>query len=55
MRTTEHPHDPGFFMYGEGKGHCWQGPGTTADRLREMAQHVLRHKPDDVPTPWWRY
>jgi len=29
-------------MYGDGKGHCWSGPLTPAERLEEMAQFVLR-------------
>lgn len=55
MRTTTNPPYPGFFLYGEGKGHCWQGPATPGERLREMAAHVIRHKPADVATPWWKY
>lgn len=55
MRTTEDPHYPGFFMYGDGKGHCFRGPVTSAERLREMAQVIMRKKPDGATTPWWRY
>ena len=55
MKTTENPHYEGFFMYGDGKGHCFRGPVTRAERLREMAQHIMRKKPDGVTTPWWQY
>jgi hypothetical protein len=55
MKTTTEPHYRGFFLYGDRKPHCWSGPGTTADRLRGMAEHALRHKPEGVTTPWWRY
>jgi Putative esterase len=55
MRTTENPHYEGFFLYGDGKGHCWQGPESTPARLVQMAAHVARHKPDGMTTPWWRY
>ncbi len=55
MKTTTNPHYPGFFLYGEGKGHCWSGPVTTAERLKEMAQHIMRHKPNGTTTPWWTY
>lgn len=55
MKTTSDPHYPGFFMYGDRKPHCWSGPVTTAERLKEMAQHGLRHKPDGTTTPWWSY
>ena len=37
------------------QGHCWQGPESTAERLRQMAAHIARHKPDGMTTPWWRY
>ena len=55
MKTTENPHYEGFFMYGDGKGHCFSGPVTRAARLREMAQFIMRKKPDGATTPWWRY
>jgi hypothetical protein len=55
MRTTENPHYPGFFSYGRGRGHCYSGPLSTAERLKEMAQHVMRHQPAVLDTPWWRY
>ncbi len=55
MKSTENPHYEGFFLYGEGKGHCWQGPESTAERLRQMAAHIARHKPEGMTTPWWTY
>jgi hypothetical protein len=55
MKTTVSPHYEGFFLYGDGKGHCWSGAGTTAERLKEMAQFVARKKPQGTTTPWWRY
>jgi hypothetical protein len=55
MKTTENPHYPGFFMYGDGQPHCWMGPVTMAERLKEMAMHGLRHKPETTTTPWWEY
>jgi hypothetical protein len=55
MKTTENPHYEGVFMYGDGKGHCFSGPVTRAERLREMAQFIMRKKPDDTATPWWSY
>ncbi|HJO37047.1 MAG: alpha/beta hydrolase-fold protein [Vicinamibacterales bacterium] len=55
MKTTENPHYEGFFMYGDGKGHCFSGPVTSAERLREMAQVIMRRKPDGATTPWWSY
>jgi len=55
MATTENPHYPGFFMYGDGKGHCWSGPLSTAERLKEIASHALRHMPVGQTAPWWHY
>ncbi len=55
METTENPHYPGYFMYGDGKGHCWSGPLSTAERLKEMASHALRHMPAPLTAAWWRY
>ena len=55
MKLTRDPHYPGFFMYGREKGHCYTGPLTTAERLKEMAQHVVRHQPRERDTPWWSH
>ena len=55
METTESPHYPGFFSYGRGRGHCYSGPVSTGERLKEMAQHVIRHQPSVLDTPWWEH
>ena len=55
MKTTQNPHYEGYFVYGDQKPHCWSGPGTSADRLREMAEFGLRHMPAGTTTPWWKY
>jgi hypothetical protein len=55
MKTTQNPHYEGFFVYGDQKPHCWSGPGTSADRLREMAEYGLRKMPAGTTTPWWKY
>jgi hypothetical protein len=55
MKTTQNPHYEGFFVWGDNKPHCWSGPVSTPERLKEMAQHGLRHKPAGTTTPWWRY
>ena len=55
MKTTQNPHYEGYFVYGDQKPHCWAGPGTSADRLREMAEFGLRHMPAGTTTPWWKY
>jgi hypothetical protein len=55
MKTTQSPHYEGYFVYGDQKPHCWSGPGTSADRLREMAEYGLRKMPPGTTTPWWKY
>ena len=55
MKTTQNPHYEGEFVYGDQKPHCWSGPGTSADRLREMAEYGLRKMPPGTTTPWWNY
>jgi len=30
-------------------------PLTSQERLKEIAGHMLRHKPDGATTPWWKY
>jgi hypothetical protein len=55
MKTTQDPHYEGYFAYGRGKGHCYRGPISAAARLKEMAQHVMRHQPAELDTPWWAY
>jgi len=55
MKTTENPHYEGFFMYGDSKPHCWSGPVTSQERLKEMAQHMMRHAPEGTTFPWWQF
>jgi hypothetical protein len=54
LKTTENPHDEGFFLYGERKPHCWTGPVSPAERLKEIAQFIASRKPDWATTDWWR-
>lgn len=55
MKSTEYPHYEGFFLYGDRKPHCWIGPVTQAERLREIAQYMMSRKPEGATTPWWKY
>jgi hypothetical protein len=55
MKTTANPHYEGSFLYGENKPHCWTGPVTPAERLKEIAQFIARKKPEGATTPWWTY
>jgi S-formylglutathione hydrolase FrmB len=54
MKTTTNPHYEGYFLYGDGKPHCWSGPVNAGDRLKEMAQHIMAHKPEWATTDWWK-
>lgn len=54
MKTTQDPHYEGFFMYGAAKGHCYSGPVSSADRLKEMAQVILAKMPSDTIAGWWK-
>jgi Putative esterase len=54
MKTTSDPHYEGLFVYGAAKGHCYSGPVTSADRLKEMAQHILTKMPSDTIAGWWK-
>lgn len=55
LKTTTNPHYEGFFLYGNGKPHCWSGPVNAGQRLEEMAQFIAAHKPEGTNTPWWHY
>jgi len=55
MQTTSNPHYEGYFLWGDGKPHCWSGPVSQAQRLKDMAMHGLRTMPQGTTTPWWKY
>ena len=55
MKTTTTPCYEGFFMYGDRKPHCWSGPVSSQERLKEMAQHIMRHAPEGTTFPWWTF
>ncbi len=52
MKTTQNPHYEGVFVYGDTKPHCWSGPETAAERLRQMAEYIQRNAPPGAPTSW---
>jgi len=55
MKTTTNPHYEGFFMYGNNKPHCWTGPVSSSERLKEIAQFIQRKRPEGATTSWWTY
>jgi hypothetical protein len=54
MKATKDPHYEGYFVYGAMKGHCYSGPENSADRLKEMAQHILSKMPAGTVAGWWK-
>ena len=54
MQTTQDPHYEGFFVYGAVRGHCYQGPETPADRLKQMAEYMLGKMPPGTVAQWSR-
>ena len=54
MKGTQNPHYEGFFVYGAAKGHCYAGPDTNADRLRDMARDILARMPSETVADWWK-
>jgi Putative esterase len=54
MKKTESPHYEGFFVYGAAKGHCYTGPESSADRLKQMAEYVLSKMPRETIAGWWQ-
>jgi hypothetical protein len=54
MKTTENPHYEGYFVYGAMKGHCYSGPENSADRLKQMAEHILAKMPAGTVAEWWK-
>ena len=54
MKTTENPHYEGYFVYGAMKGHCYSGPENSADRLKQMGEHILAHMPAGTVAEWWK-
>jgi hypothetical protein len=56
MRSTENPHYPGVFVWGDGRGHRFgRELSTEAERIRRMAEHVLASRPDGASHPWWEF
>jgi hypothetical protein len=54
MKTTKDPHYEGYFVFGAMRGHCYSGPENSAERLKEMAQHILSKMPAGTVAGWWR-
>jgi hypothetical protein len=54
LSTTTSPPWGGTILYGPRKPHCWAGPLSLAERIKQMAQHAAAHAPKDADRSWWR-
>jgi hypothetical protein len=52
LQTTRDPHVPGYFEYGVGVGHCYTGTVSDAERLREIAGHMVERRPEGAAMSW---
>jgi hypothetical protein len=56
LKSTENPHYPGVFIWGDGQGHRFGREfSTEAERIRRMAEHVLAFRPEGEAHPWWKF
>ena len=56
LKSTENPHYPGVFIWGDGQGHRFGREfSTEAERIRRMAEHVLATRPEGEAHPWWEF
>jgi hypothetical protein len=54
LSTTTNPSWGGTILYGPRKPHCWAGPLSLAERIKQMAQHAASRAPKDSDRSWWR-
>jgi hypothetical protein len=54
LKTTTNPRYEGFFLYGDGKPHCWSGPVSQTERWKKMAQFIMRRAPEGTTPTWWK-
>lgn len=54
LSTTTNPPWGGTILYGPRKPHCWPGPLSLAERIKQMAQYAAEHAPRDFDRAWWR-
>ncbi len=56
LKSTENPHYPGVFVWGDGQGHRFGREfSTEAERIRRMAEHVLASRPEGEAHAWWEF
>jgi hypothetical protein len=54
LQTTTNPPWGGTILYGPRKPHCWAGPLSAAERIKQMAQYAAAHAPRNSDRAWWR-
>ncbi len=54
LATTEKPPWGGTILYGPRKPHCWAGPLSLSERIKQMAEYAAAHAPKDADRAWWR-
>jgi enterochelin esterase-like enzyme len=54
LKTTQNPHYEPYIEYGLFRPHCYSGSVGSAERLKEMAEHGLKHAPTGTSSAWWR-
>ena len=54
LTATSNPPWGGTILYGPRKPHCWQGPLSLAERIKQMALYAVAHAPKGADRAWWR-
>jgi putative esterase len=54
LQTTSNPPWGGTILYGLRKPHCWPGPLSLPERIKEMARYAAERAPRDADRSWWR-
>jgi Putative esterase len=54
LQTTSNPPWGGAILYGPRKPHCWPGPLSLSERIKEMARYAAERAPKDADRSWWR-
>jgi hypothetical protein len=54
LATTANPPWGGTILYGPRKPHCWAGPLSLPERIKQMAEYAAARAPKDADRAWWR-
>jgi hypothetical protein len=53
LEQTRDPHYKGFFWYAPRKTHCWTGPFTPLERMKFIADHIVKNAPEGEEILWY--